>query len=300
MSDLTKKDLIYFQNEVLQDIKKIEFNFTEKISHIYSYIQEIAISNEKKYDSMNILIKQFTEKDNSEKEEAILSKIDKIKKKIEDTISTNNSKITIMQKDLSNAFFKYDKIILDNLTVNGLVGDGCPYKNLKFFIIYVNKVIKELLLIKDKSNNESTLLKGKINDIITSFKTELEKERIRANDLINQKNILNDEKCLERIKGIEDKIKDMRIENYNYSSNLIKKTEEINIQWEKLENIKKEIYDKFEEEIKNFKKYSENILHSFNTKKEEFDVIKSRFIEVRDFIKNVRFKKNLIKITNII
>ena len=299
MSDLTKKDFLFFQNEVLQDIKKIKLNCTEKISQLYSYIQEIVISNEKKYDSMNIIIKQLTEKDNSEKEQAILSQIDRLKRKVEDSISSNNSKISVMQKDLSNSIFKYDKIILDNLKVNGLVGDGCPYKNLNFFIIYINKIIKELLLNKDKSNNELILLKGIIKDMVTSFKTEMEKERIMTNDLINQKNIIYDEKCLERINSIEDKIKDMRMENYNYSNNLIKKTEEISIQWEKLENIKNEIYAKFDEEINKFKKNSENLLHSFNSKKEEFDVIKSRFIEVRDLIKNVRFKRNLREITNI-
>ena len=298
MSDLTKKDFLYFQNEVLQDIKKVESKLTEKIGGIYSYIQEITMTNEKRYDSINVIIKTLSQNNNEENEQKILSQIERLKRRVDDVYVNNNSRISIMQKDLSNACYKYDKIVLDNLKVNGLVGEGCPYKNLKVFIEYANKKLKELLVSKDKTNTELNLLKEKINSTITSFKTELENERIKSNDLVNQKFLQFDEKCEERNKSIGEQIKNMRMENYNYSTDLIKKTEEISIQWEKLENIKNEIYAKFDEEIGKYKKYSENLLHTFNSKKDEFDIIKSRFIEVRDLIKNVRFKKNLNQIVN--
>ena len=299
MSDLSKKDFIYFQNEILQDIKKVESKLNEKIGSIYSYIQEISISNEKRYDSINSIVKKLSDNNFEKTEEKILSQIERLKKKIEDTTLNNNSKISIMQKDLSNACFKYDKIVLDNLKVNGLIGDGCPYKNLKLFIEYINKKIKEIILAKDKIIVESNSLKEKMNTMTTHIKVELETEKMKMNEIISQKINGNDEKCLERKKNVEEIIKDMRMENYKYSDDLIKKTEELKIQWDKLENIKNEIYAKFDEEKKIFKKYSENLLHTFNSQREEFDIIKSRFIEVRDLIKNVRFKKNLNEIVNL-
>jgi hypothetical protein len=118
-------------------------------------------------------------------------------------------------------------------------------------------------------------------------------------DIISKKYLENDERCLERKKNVEEIIKDMRMENYKYSNDLIEKTNELKIEWEKLDNIQKEIYEKFDVEKKQFKKYCDNLSHIFNSQKEEFDIIKSRFIEVRDLIRNVRFKKNLNEMVNI-
>ena len=299
MSDLTKKDFIYFQNEVLQDIKNVESKLSEKIASIFSCIQEISASTEKRINSINTVVKTLSDNNHVEAHEKIMSQIDRLKKKLDDTALNNSSKINIMQKDLSNACFKYDKIVLDNLKVNGLVGEGCPYKNLKLFLEFINKKIKELIVAKDKTHSESNIIKEKMNNIVEQFKVEIETEKVKIMDNISKKNLENDEKCLERKKNVEEIIKDMRMENYKYSNDLIEKTNELKIEWEKLDNIQKEIYDKFDVEKKQFKKYCDNLSHIFNSQKEEFDIIKSRFIEVRDLIKNVRFKKNLNEMVNI-
>ena len=56
MSDLIKKDFLFFQNEILQDIKKVETKLSDKIESIYSYIQEMSISNEKRFNSLNSIV----------------------------------------------------------------------------------------------------------------------------------------------------------------------------------------------------------------------------------------------------
>ena len=306
MSDLIKKDFLFFQNEILQDIKKVETKLSDKIESIYSYIQEMSISNEKRFNSLNSIVKNFSDNNINEAHQVILSQIENLKKKFDDKTTNNLSKINMIQKDLSNACYKYDKIVLENLKVPCLVGDGCPFKNLKFLLEHINKKIKDLTLAKDKTYIELNLMKEKMNNMNTQFKVEVESQKIKTIDTIIQKILENDEKCLERKKTIEEVIKDIKLENCKYSNDLINKADELKIQWEKLDNMKNEIYLKFDEEKKvfdeekkQFKKYSENLLHTFNSQKEEFDIIKSRFIEVRDLIKNVRFKKNLKEIVNI-
>ena len=299
MSDLTKKDFLYFQNDILADIKKLESKLTEKITNLYSYIQEITLSNEKRFTTFNTIIKTISDNNNGESEKKIISQIERLKKRVEDINVNNTSKITIMQRDLSNALFKYDKIVLDNLKINGLVGEGCQFINLKYFNEYVNKKIKELNVAKDKANNEIVIINEKINDLSTQFKIGLENGRIITNEMINKKSIEIDEKCLGRNNIVEDKIRDMKIENCKYSNDLLSKADDLKVQWEKLESMKNELYTRFDEEKNKFKKNSEHLLHVFNSQKDEFDLIKSRFIEVRDLIKNVRFKKNLNEIVNI-
>ena len=293
MSYLTKNDFLYFKNDVLQDIKKVESKLTEKIGSLFSYIQEITSSTEKRFDSLNSLIKKLSEYDHSEVEQKIFSQIDNLKKKLEEASYNNSSKINMISRDLSNACYKYDKIILENLKVTGIVGEGCPYNNLKMFIEYINKKLKEIGNSKDKANNETNILKEKINNISIQLKTELENIKIRTKELIYQKNIENEKKCLERIRGVEELIKDVRLENYKYSNDLIKKTENIQLDREKLENVKYEISDKYNAEKNKFKKYTENLMRTFDSQKNEYNIIKSRIIELRDILKNIKFNNDM-------
>ena len=83
MSDLTKKDFLYFQNDILADIKKLESKLTEKITNLYSYIQEITLSNEKRFTTLNSIIKSISDNNNGESEKKIISQIERLKKRVE-------------------------------------------------------------------------------------------------------------------------------------------------------------------------------------------------------------------------
>ena len=62
-------------------------------------------------------------------------------------------KFNIMNKDLKDACFKYDKIVSNNLLVPGIIGSGCPYDNLRYFIEYANVKIAELVKAKEKQRD---------------------------------------------------------------------------------------------------------------------------------------------------
>lgn len=68
------------------------------------------------------------------------NKIDKINdlvlfsKKTTDQIMSIDIKLNSLQKEFSNACYKYDKIYLDNLNVPGTIGDYCKYKNIREYI----------------------------------------------------------------------------------------------------------------------------------------------------------------------
>lgn len=57
----------------------------------------------------------------------------------------------------------------------------------------------------------------------------------------------------QRIESTDSFVHASRIENSKYASDLIKTSTSLQIQWDKLENIKNEIYDKFYEELDKFK-----------------------------------------------
>ena len=65
-NDNIKNDFIFFQNEVLSDIKKLESKLTEKIFQMNNAIEQNNLKIENKINDLNtrfiILTKQFQEK----------------------------------------------------------------------------------------------------------------------------------------------------------------------------------------------------------------------------------------------
>ena len=299
MNEPIKNDLIYFRNEILKDMKEMETKLNDKIVNLYSLINKINSKSDEKLSAINIKIKTLQDNDPSIIETKINSVIERNNNNLEQKISDLSTKIFILQKDLSNACYKYDKIVIDNLKVTGLIGDGCPYMNLKYFIEFLNKKITELITTKEKLVIEIKTFKNKINDMNNQIKTEIENQKIFINEITSNRINESNKKCLERSNKLEERIDNLRLENYNFSNDLIKKTEELKIQWDKLENIKEEIYDKLNEEKISFKKYTDNLSNSFNSQKKEFTNIKNKFNDKSNIFKQLPYRRNSINITNI-
>lgn len=299
MNEPIKNDLIYFRNEILKDMKEMETKLNDKIVNLYSLINKINSKSDEKLSAINIKIKTLQDNDPSIIETKINSVIERNNNNLEQKISDLSTKIFILQKDLSNACYKYDKIVIDNLKVTGLIGDGCPYMNLKYFIEFLNKKITELITTKEKLVIEIKTFKNKINDMNNQIKTEIENQKIFINEITSNRMNESNKKCLERSNKLEERIDNLRLENYNFSNDLIKKTEELKIQWDKLENIKEEIYDKLNEEKISFKKYTDNLSKSFNSQKKEFTNIKNKFNDKSNIFKQLPYRRNSINITNI-
>ena len=292
MNEIQKNDFVYFRNEILKDMKQIETKINEKVINFYSSIKKITTENEEKINLIDLKLKALQNNDPLVLENKINSNFEKNRKKFEEKFDDIGAKINIIQRDLSNACFKYDRIVIDNLKVTGLIGEACPYSNLKYYIEFLHKKISELTISRDKINNELKAANNRISDILVQMKSDLEQQKYIIADMTS--NRLNDanNKFLERDKMYEERISSLRLENYNFSNNLIKKTEELNIQWDKLEHIKEEIYKKFDEEKIRFKKYTEYLLNSFNLQKKEFNLIKSRFTDMSNVFKHFSTARN--------
>ena len=64
-------------------------------------------------------------------------------------------------------------------------------------------------------------------------------------------------------------------------------------EWEKMLQIKKDIYYKFDNETSNIRESYNNISLKFEGYKNEFNLIKNRFTQLSEFIKDVRFRVNI-------
>ncbi len=291
---VSKNDMMFFQNEVLRDIKKLDNKFNTKLDEKNSQlIEKISIIEQK----ISLITNQITELFNSiaigKNNEDKIAKFMSFKLKAEESIFINKAKIQTLEKDLNYSIYKYDNMLNNNLFLPGLIGNSCKFPTLRDFIDYSNKTIKELLSFKEKEIVDLKLYKTKMENLIQHFQITIETVQNKFNEHINKKITELENKINEKIKILDDRINGLRIENGKYAKNLIEQTTNVKIEWEKLEQFEKKINEKLKDEILKFDNKSDNIKKLFNENNNEFKLIKQKFTKLSEFIKDVRFRKNL-------
>ena len=293
-NDKTRNDFIFFQNEILGDVKKVETKVTEKLSQTISFLETQTEKYENKIKDLtnkfNLLTEQVHEQNNTHKLEESLQVL---QVKMEDLISKVEIKLNILNKDFNNACYKYDKIFTTNLNVPGLIGTSCPYSSLRAFLEYVNQKFNELLKAKDKQTMDSKKYKEKMENLITQNKIQFETAQQKIDDYCHQSFEQCDIACKDRINLIEKRIESLRLENGQYAYDLKQKTEELQIEWDKLNKIENILNKKFKEEWNKYNDIVDKISNKFDKNNNEFHLIKNRFTELSEFIKDVRFRRNL-------
>lgn len=287
-------DFIYFQNEILGDMKKVETKFNEKLTQTTSFVETQYGKYESKIkeltNKVEVLSKQISEKDNTQKYESLLKNV---QQNTHDLVTKIDIKLGILEKDFHNACFKYDKIFSNNLVIPGLIGDSCPYESLRPFLEYAHQKIYELLRAKEKQNLDTKKYKEKLESIIGQNKIQFETAQKKINDYCSKGLQQCDNVCKDRMNIIEKRVEALRLENGQYAFDLKKKTEELKIKWDKLDKIENHLNQKFNDEWEKYSDTVDIINKKFDKNKEEFNLIKNRFTELSEFIKDVRFRKNM-------
>ncbi len=283
-----------FRNEICTQIQDITNKVNTKIQE-----QQNEITN-----TMNTLkeeINKIIDKNNYFSEKIINIKLqnekiedyETFKKKTESQLITHEIHLNETMKDLSNAKFKYDKIFIENLTVPGYIGQASQYKNVGEFLNHVINEISSLNSEKIQMKNDIKDLKKKsennIKDVISINNTTFK----RCNEYSDKRDIILEDKMKNELKLINEKIMDLRIENVKSAMNLEKKTSEFVNEFDKILNLKNEVENKVKDNINLFKKDADVAIKRYNDMKIEFNKIKSRFGDIVDFIKDIRFGKNL-------
>lgn len=293
-NDKVRNDFLFFQNEILTDVKKVETRINEKISQTTDFIDQQNQKIENKFKEINSrfesLLNQMKEKDTTPKFEALLQQI---KHKIDENISKMEIKLNLLDKDLSDSCFKYDKVITNNLKVPGLIGSSCPYDSLKPFLEYINRKISELLKTKDKQNLDLKKYKEKMESIIGQNKTQIDTVQNKFNEYCTNLFKQSDANCNDRVSVIEKRIEALRMENGKYAYDLQERSKELQIEWDKLDNFEKSMNKKYSEEVEKYNILIDKISRKVDKSKEEFNLIKARFTELSEFIKDVRFRRNI-------
>ena len=294
MSDYaSKKDMMLFENEILGDIKKLDnkinSKYDEKINDLTNKLeaseQKVLLLSDKIGELYEIIANQ---KDNQTK----ISQIINFKQKTEESMFVYDTKIHSIEKDLNNAIYKFDNIF-SNILVPGLIGNACKYPTVRQFLDYCNKSFMDLNAFKDKQIIDLKAYKSKMESLVNSFQLQIENVQQKFIEHFNKKFVEVENKLLDRIKITDDRIDVLRVENLKYANELIEETKKLGIKWEKLDAFEIKINNKLDEEIEKFSTINDKTVKEFHEYQNEFKLLKQKFTILSEFIKDVRFRKNL-------
>lgn len=296
---VTKNEFLYFQNEILGENKKFENNVSEKIISLFNGLKDSKNILEEKIQELS---KQFEELRESVDPKTQNLKIEErfksVEKKCDDLFDINKIRLSSLEKEIYNISFRYDKIIFENILVPGLIGVSCPYQNLPSFIEYTNKKIQELLYDKTKKTTDLKSYKERMEKILGMINLEMKNTHNKFADYCTKTFKDYEKMTQDKLDIIVGNIDNIRIENGKYSFDLLNKTKELKLEYDKLLSLKEEIYKHNEEDLNKHKILNDNLVKIFNSNKDEFKLLKKRFTELSEFIKDVRFRSNLKNMNN--
>ena len=288
------KDLNIFKEDILNYLK-------DRDKCIYGLIKTYKEQMEKTESNYSELTKRISNNysDILSSQAAINNRLDKLNSyesfttKTNDQLISHEIRINNLREDFQKSVQKYDKIYLENLELPGYIGKYAKYKNCQTFFEEVIKELNKLNSYKEKNTLDLKAYKEKLELNIKTFNSLVENNNKSQMKYINEMHEKNFKECKSLIETLEERITDMRIENSRYAVELIGKSINLTKEWDKIQTIKGEIMHEFNDKIHEFRIISNNTINSFDEHKKEFNSIKRKFFELAEFIKDVRFRKNI-------
>ena len=275
-NQVTRSDLLLFKEDFLQSLRKLKNEINKIMNDKFGDCNKLIEGANKKLYDFETDKNTFIQKLNFlEDKNEILSKMSETTNNLKNELNVHMLHITNCQKDISNMGFKYDKMIINNLMVPGIIGPMCRFNNLKEYIIYYSDELSNY-----KSNNisyaeEIKFIKKKVEENFLAFQTFQKTIEQTYESFTKLKVEQLEQKMETQLNLIDEKINSVRIHNMAYVKNFLEKEKNLDEYLGKMEVIKKEILESNEktiEKTKNLNQYTiskleKNINESINLKK---------------------------------
>ena len=305
MNEKQNNDLRFLENEILGEIKNVENKIDTKILKISQSLEKQNTYYEQKINNLENILNILKEKIQSINTENIneidTTKINALNKKIEDTYLQLDSKITLLRIDLKDISYKFEKTINLNLQVPGMIGERCPYSNMRDFLENMNKKINEALRNKEFYNIEFKKQREKVESIISQNKNYIPMFETKIIEYIDSQLKDVEDKYKEKSDIINEEIINIRNGKENKIPELINKYNELNEKYIKINEIVNNTLAQYNEELNKYR----NSFNDVNEKLKNFDEQYHIFCEkinlmngLNDSIKQIKSMYNNIKNDN--
>ena len=273
-SNSIKMDLLMFKDDILKDFRTIQISLDEKYAKADEYLSE-------KINKFDLKIKSFEKKifelsnlivtDNSIREK--VEKLCQSEDEIRDTIFKRRAIFNEFEKKTKDDINRINNILTESVLYPGIIGNSCKFSSFHDFMDSVIQDLAQLNLFKDKSGLDLGPFKRKIDTTLETLKLQI--NNFCSKNFVKTTISQSEERIQSLLKVYDDRLQDTRVENSHYSLGLIKKTEEIAKQMEKLRKYQNQLLDA---------KHNEEILNTHNN---EIYSIKNRINTINEVLKEL-------------
>ena len=289
------QDLLYFKNDVLKDMRKLEEKLSLKLTEQNLTSTEQHDNLEKKLNELSNHISSVHSLvlDTNEIAEQIKS-FGKFKTKTEDNFNRINSRISSFQKEYRDYINSIEKLVNENLRYPGVIGRNAKFLNFRYFIDFIIKGFKEVNEFKDEVRGfEINEFKKKVSSDISDFRFAISDNYTNSIRLIGNTFKEFDVKIADLIKRNNDNMKENEEKFEELKNKINNYFSEYQTKFESLEKI---INDKFKEqlnEIEKFKSIKEELVADINSFKSSFEEQKKEINKNNNLENHDKSEKNI-------
>ena len=289
------QDLLYFKNDVLKDMRKLEEKLSLKLTEQNLTSTEQHDNLEKKLNELSNHISNVHSLvlDTNEIAEQIKS-FGKFKTKTEDNFNRINSRISSFQKEYRDYINSIEKLVNENLRYPGVIGRNAKFLNFRYFIDFIIKGFKEVNEFKEEVRRfEINEFKKKVNSDISDFRFAISDNYTNSIRLIGNTFKEFDVKIADLIKRNNDNMKENEEKFEELKNKINNYFSEYQTKFESLEKI---INDKFKEqlnEIEKFKSIKEELVADINSFKSSFEEQKKEINKNNNIENHDKREKNI-------
>ena len=231
-------DMINFKNDILKDVRSLKLSLMEKYEILETNLKE-------KMNHYDLTIKSFEQKilefsklitiDKSIKEK--IESLNVFKEETRDNIFKQRAKFNEFETGITKEINKINDILLDSVIYPGILGGNAKFKTFHDYMDYTLKEISEISLVKEKNGMDLKPFKKKIEQTVDAFRIQMNNMYTKemTNNAINK----SEEKLQNLLKLYDEKIMNLKVENYSSSMTYKSKIEEINSKLNSFEKLQK-------------------------------------------------------------
>ena len=181
-------ELVHLKEEIFKELRELESKFLDMFVKKSSEIEDKNKTSLEKIDSMMSKNEQmFNSINNQQIKFEKIVELESFKNKTNDMIITHEFRIKNISKDLDDIKFRYEREIIQNLTVPGFVGPSCQFKTLSDYLLFNINEINKLKIDKDLTKKENKEIKSKFDSIMKNMLNLVDNSVTRCNEYTDNK-----------------------------------------------------------------------------------------------------------------
>ena len=285
---------ILIKNEIQKLVNNTNDSFNQRLLETNKCIDEFKNSITTQMETISGIQNEMyncfkTNKKNFEK----LNNIQTIMKNFEEKIEINATNIENLKKEILDVNKKNEKLFEENFVVPEIVKEKNNLNNLKDFFNYLINEINNLNTeIKNKEVNMNSCkieLKNIINQIKikTDHFNEINKDFIKKNYEEINKNFY------EKLNEIKEEMPNLDFSNSIYAKELKQEIIEVIKERKDLEIYQNKMKENFNNYFQSLNSKANESVNEIYKYRKEFTKIKKYFIDIIEFLKDVRFQRNI-------